>query len=1442
MTRRAGRQGDGLSWPGRLRRFPQLRKQGAGEAKGAGRRHGTAVPYARPTVRGWAFLALTAAAWALSMALDDAVASSVAAGLTAMLATAALLAAGQRAALRHPDCRWLRPLLPAASYAPQWERVDADGTVLERGCDPADERRALLRCESCAASWRSPLGLLALRCRLPRRLEQAIVPQGRRSAQAAHGPRGRLPGQQPSPMVRQYAPDDPMRLIAWRHSARHGELMTRCVEEDGTHATVIVLDTANGEAALDASAAAAVRLLSGAAGWTGALSAAKTLGRLRSADHWTGTQRFIVCAGGHAADDPQGCLRLLAAATAQADSTAPDSTAPDSAAHAAQAQPDSVRTAAQTAAQAVARQTGPVSVVAFTVPGSPLAGALRGARLGAPLRIVAPATPASPSGGALSRTSRGLSAQTAGAPPSADAAARDAAIADGKTAANESGFLRMMLEGCVAQSSPALPRPSAQPARRRFRRAVACLCFALACVLAAPAVRALMHGGSWGWFAAPGIAVVCAANMPRLSARGDDVRALALTVAIAAAALWLIGASLRNANGHWPLPWTEIAVDAASPDGGAEAAALTQRLGWAGAAGEIWDAIRSGFGQLIAQWAPVSVASAQSDAAMDVVAAFALVLVAWLLALSGRCAAWLTLATGAAFELAALFGLYAAPAWHVACWAALGALALWATQEPHPHRSRIPGAGSPTRRGQRNRTRHESPNPGSVPQHAGTGGTGPGEGTGIPGPVPLHAVNGGTGAVAAAARRMSVPLAAAIATAALTLAGTPAALNAARRVDLSTAGTGTPGLLSSSSVDPLVDLRRTIASGSTQTALTYQANRPLYLRMATLSDFNGDVWSFERSLTDDAALFGSSAAPHGNDGADAADSAAGDASGDSSGSATAQTGTLKPDLSVNPMSLYARLFAGSERLPVSWWATVNFPFSQSDLGWVDRYWDSFDAMIVSATVTVGSLSSRFLPVAGIPLDVRTDGDGWATHTDGTVYNRDATTAAGMTYTSQGIYLEPVTSGAGFGDVEMLQDTYERLYAAGDTGDGTADFYWENLERSQAAIHDAYGTLDAALPASLQAVVDGAAASGVDVSGSDTDAQIAAMRYLVSFFTEAANGFSYALDVPDGNGRGNLAALGDFMERRSGYCTHYAAALAVLGRALGVPTRMVMGYMASGNGHEPGPYDVAANQLHAWTEAYIDGIGWVPFDVTPASGADSASPSAQATGDASASATPEDDANDSSSASEETQDSAAGSDAASSDAHGGEGGFAGWMAGHRWAAPALWLLGAGSLAAAVWAVACLRWRRWTRRRLACIDTAMAAGDGATQDELRTAWGAAWELLARKAARGTWRSSDPAAECGDGSPSDRPHRHHPHRRHHCRARWERTASDADIAEAIIRSGACPDVADDAIRMVARNAAAAAFGGTCEPLGGSATPPAANGSLGGHEGERGAERRDA
>ncbi len=69
--------------------------------------------------------------------------------------------------------------------------------------------------------------------------------------------------------------------------------------------------------------------------------------------------------------------------------------------------------------------------------------------------------------------------------------------------------------------------------------------------------------------------------------------------------------------------------------------------------------------------------------------------------------------------------------------------------------------------------------------------------------------------------------------------------------------------------------------------------------------------------------------------------------------------------------------------------------------------------------------------------------------------------------------------------------------------------------------------------------------------------------------------------------------------RAGYCQHFAGAMAVMARLLGVPARVAFGF-TSGRLLD-GVWSVSDHNAHAWVEVWFPGHGWVPFDPTPGRG-------------------------------------------------------------------------------------------------------------------------------------------------------------------------------------------------------------------------------------------------
>ncbi len=70
------------------------------------------------------------------------------------------------------------------------------------------------------------------------------------------------------------------------------------------------------------------------------------------------------------------------------------------------------------------------------------------------------------------------------------------------------------------------------------------------------------------------------------------------------------------------------------------------------------------------------------------------------------------------------------------------------------------------------------------------------------------------------------------------------------------------------------------------------------------------------------------------------------------------------------------------------------------------------------------------------------------------------------------------------------------------------------------------------------------------------------------------------------------------ESGRGFCSHFASAMVVLLRAVGVPARVATGYAMGVYDSGRAAYRVTAADSHAWVEVALAGVGWVEFEPTP----------------------------------------------------------------------------------------------------------------------------------------------------------------------------------------------------------------------------------------------------
>lgn len=131
---------------------------------------------------------------------------------------------------------------------------------------------------------------------------------------------------------------------------------------------------------------------------------------------------------------------------------------------------------------------------------------------------------------------------------------------------------------------------------------------------------------------------------------------------------------------------------------------------------------------------------------------------------------------------------------------------------------------------------------------------------------------------------------------------------------------------------------------------------------------------------------------------------------------------------------------------------------------------------------------------------------------------------------------------------------------------------------------------------------------VDVAARAVDGQTSPMIQAILLTRYLSNSGSFSLDVGDG-GRGGHSyyhLLRTLTETHSGTSEQFATAFAVLGRIVGLPTRVVVGFRVDDDA--TGPVTVQSGDVVVWPEVKFEGAGWVSFDPTPTeAGSDSPEP-------------------------------------------------------------------------------------------------------------------------------------------------------------------------------------------------------------------------------------------
>ncbi|MBD2765216.1 hypothetical protein IEE91_08480 [Kocuria sp. cx-455] len=135
-----------------------------------------------------------------------------------------------------------------------------------------------------------------------------------------------------------------------------------------------------------------------------------------------------------------------------------------------------------------------------------------------------------------------------------------------------------------------------------------------------------------------------------------------------------------------------------------------------------------------------------------------------------------------------------------------------------------------------------------------------------------------------------------------------------------------------------------------------------------------------------------------------------------------------------------------------------------------------------------------------------------------------------------------------------------------------------------------------VPDETPELISSAARQLTEGAGNDYDRALALQNGL-------RHNFQYDVNAPlaQGYDAGGMDSMGQFMETRTGYAGHFAPAMALMAREVGIPSRVAVGYLpttpvSDSRGGEL--FQVGTGDAHAWPELYFEGVGWVRFEPTP----------------------------------------------------------------------------------------------------------------------------------------------------------------------------------------------------------------------------------------------------
>ncbi|GAA4195082.1 hypothetical protein GCM10022288_31450 [Gryllotalpicola kribbensis] len=226
---------------------------------------------------------------------------------------------------------------------------------------------------------------------------------------------------------------------------------------------------------------------------------------------------------------------------------------------------------------------------------------------------------------------------------------------------------------------------------------------------------------------------------------------------------------------------------------------------------------------------------------------------------------------------------------------------------------------------------------------------------------------------------------------------------------------------------------------------------------------------------------------------------------------------------------------------------------------------------VTSKISVQSLRSTWVPAPYPATKVTGGGNARTYQSDDLTIFAPGGQLSGQSYTATSLDLEPT-----------------KAQLAGVGGDGAGAF---------ADVRD-----DLILPGAVPAVITETADEIAARAGSSNEFDLALA--IQNYFQGTEQGFVYSTDSPDTVDGGSLDVVAKFLQVRQGYCVHFASAMAVIARVLGIPSRIAIGYLpgsAIGSTGKQTTYQVDSSDLHAWPQLYFPGVGWLNFEPTVSRG-------------------------------------------------------------------------------------------------------------------------------------------------------------------------------------------------------------------------------------------------